>query len=236
MYSCKTRSAWIPDSSYHEPCRRWKRSESSEVLDIVVASPVEESVKKTLQIHTVRKPCSSVQTISRKSVESYPHLKAIVDKLHLAGGAVDLRLGTDFPEAFVDVHTLSADSGEPIAKLNCFGWYLLGQLDSKSMNSSRIQSVNVGTMSMEECVNKLLQQDQMGLKPTQLCTCSENVLRENKFVKSLSESTVLVDGRIQVKMPWKEQGPPKTLQLQHCCEKNVFSRKIVREEGVQQHR
>ena len=186
-----------------------KRSESSEVLDIVVASPVEESVKKTLQIHIVRKPCSSVQTISRKSVESYPHLKAIVDKLHLAGGAVDLLLGTDFPEAFVDVHTLSADSGEPIAKLNCFGWYLLGQLDSKSMNSSRIQSVNVGTMSMEECVNKLLQQDQMGLKPTQLCTCSENVLRENKFVKSLSESTVLVDGRIQVKMPWKEQGPPK---------------------------
>ena len=136
-----------------------KRSESSEVLDIVVASPVEESVKKTLQIHTVRKPCSNVQTISRKSVESYPHLKAIVDKLHLAGGAVDLLLGTDFPEAFVDVHTLSADSGEPIAKLNCFGWYLLGQLDSKSMNSSRIQSVNVGTMSMEECVNKLLQQD-----------------------------------------------------------------------------
>lgn len=127
----------------------------------------------------------------------------------MAGGAVDLLLGTDFPEAFVDVHTLSADSGEPIAKLNCFGWYLLGQLDSKSMNSSGIQSVNVGTMSMEECVNKLLQQDQMGLKPTQLCTCSENVLRENKFVKSLSESTVLVDGRIQVKMPWKEQGPPK---------------------------
>ena len=186
-----------------------KRSESSEVLDIVVSSPVEESVKKTLQIHTVRKPCSSVQTISRKSVESYPHLKAIVDKLHLAGGAVDLLLGTDFPEAFVDIHTLSANSGEHIAKLNCFGWYLLGQLDSKSMNSSRIQSVNVGTMSMEECVNKLLQQDQMGLKPTQLCTCSENVLRENKFVKSLSESTVLVDGRIQVKMPWKEQGPPK---------------------------
>ena len=87
------------------------------------STAAKESVKKTLQIHTVRKTCSSVQTISRKSVESYPHLKAIVDKLHLAGGAVDLLLGTDLPEAFVDVHTLSADRGEPIAKLNCFGWY-----------------------------------------------------------------------------------------------------------------
>ena len=39
-------------------------------------------------------------------------------------------------------------------------------------------------------------------------TCTENVLRESKFVKSLAASTTLVDGRIQVKMPWKEGGPP----------------------------
>ena len=35
------------------------------------------------------------------------------------------------------------------------------------------------------------------------------MLRESKFVKSLAASTTLVDGRIQVKMPWKEGGPPK---------------------------
>ena len=49
-------------------------------------------------------------------------------------------------------------------------------------------------------------QDFLGVRPTQLCTCSENALRENKFVKALSASTTLVDGRIQVKMPWKETG------------------------------
>ena len=55
---------------------------------------------------------------------------------------------------------------------------------------------------------KILYQDLLGVKPTNLCTCSY-VLRESKFVKSLTASTTLVDGRIQVRMPWKEGGPPK---------------------------
>ena len=37
----------------------------------------------------------------------------------------------------------------------------------------------------------------------------ENALRENKFVKALSASNTLIDGRVQVKMPWKESGLPK---------------------------
>ena len=83
------------------------------------------------------------------------------------------------------------------------------QFDSKTMNTSGIQSVDIGTVSIVEDVKKLLHQDLLGIKPTELCTCSENVLRENKFVRSLSDSTALVDGRIQVKMPWKESGPPR---------------------------
>ena len=85
----------------------------------------------------------------------------------------------------------------------------MGQFDSKTMNTSGIQSVDVGTVSIVDDVIKLLHQDLSGVKPTELCTCSNNVLQENKFVKSLSDSTTLVDGRIQVKMPWKESGPPK---------------------------
>ena len=67
----------------------------------------------------------------------------------------------------------------------------------------------MGTVSIEDDIKKLLYQDTLGVKPTELCTCTDNVLRENKFVKSLSDSTTLVDGRIQVKMPWNENGPPK---------------------------
>ena len=53
---------------------------------------------------------------------------------------------------------------------------------------------------MEVDIKKLLHQDLLGVKPTKLCTCSENMLQENKFVKSLAASHTLVDGRIQVKM------------------------------------
>ncbi len=37
--------------------------------------------------------------------------------------------------------------------------------------------------------------DQIGVKPTKFCTCTDNELRENKFVRSLSETTTLVDGK-----------------------------------------
>ena len=131
--------------------------------------------------------------------KKYTHLKPVSEKIHLAGGGIDLLLGTDFSEAFVDVHSISGQPGEPIAKMNCFGWYILGQL---VMSNTRIQSIDVGTLSVVDDLNILLQQDLIGVKPTELCMCSDRELRENKFVKSLAESTTLVDGRVQVRMPW----------------------------------
>ena len=139
----------------------------------------------------------------------YTHLKNVSDKLHLWGSAIDILIATDFVEAFVDIHTVSGEPGEPIAKRKCFGWYVLGRFESNSSTTSQIRSIEVGTVSIVEDIKKLLHQDLLGVKPTKFCTGSENVLRESKFVKSLAASTTLVDGRIQVRMPWKEAGPPK---------------------------
>ena len=181
-----------------------KKSEASEVIEITVASTTEEDIRKTLEVYTIKRPCSAAKTISKEAIEHFPHLKSVADKLHLCGGTIDLLICTDFADAFVDMHTLAGEPGEPIAKRNCFGRYVLGQL-----NSFRIQSVEFGTVSIVDDIKKLLHQDTLGVKPTELCTCKENVLRENKFVKSLSDSTTLVNGRIQVRMPWNENGPPK---------------------------
>ena len=182
------------------------KSEVSEIVEITMISPIEKDIKKTLLVHTVNKPCSSAKTVSKKSLEKYAHIKPVLEKLHLSGGSIDLLFGTDFADAFVDIHAIPGQPGEPVVKMNCFGWYVLGQL---AIDNLRIQSVDVGTISVTEDFHILLQQDLIGVKPTELCTCSDNELRENKFVKSLSESTKLVDGRIQVKMPWKEDGPPR---------------------------
>ncbi|XP_068707535.1 uncharacterized protein [Montipora foliosa] len=186
-----------------------KKSEASQIIDITVASPADEDIKKTLQVYTVTRSCSKAKTLSKELVRHYPHLKHVCDKLHLSGGAIDLLVGTDFVEAFIDIHTVSGEPGEPVAKRNCFGWYVMGQFEKNNSTTSEIQSVEIRTANVIDEIKELLHQDLLGVKPTNLCACSENEIRESKFVKSLAASTTLVDGRIQVKMPWTEAGPPK---------------------------
>ena len=65
-----------------------KKSEVSEVVEITMVSPIEEDVKKTLLVHTVNKPCSGAKTVSKTSLAKYPHLKPVLEKLHISGGSI----------------------------------------------------------------------------------------------------------------------------------------------------
>ena len=117
-----------------QPLQKWANA-----VPWTVASPSDEDITKTLQVYTVTRPCSSAKTISKESVRQYSHLKNVSDKIHLSGGAIDLLIGTDFVEAFIDIHTVSGEPGEPIGKRNCFGWYVLGQFESSGSTLSEIQ-------------------------------------------------------------------------------------------------
>ena len=46
-----------------------------------------------------------------------------------------------------------------MAKRNCFGWYILGQLDSDAEAIPRVHSVDIGTVSASEDIRKLVYQD-----------------------------------------------------------------------------
>lgn len=102
-----------------------KTSEKSEIFDIALVSPMEKNVEKLLLVHAFDKPSSSAWTVSKKSLEKYNHLVPLLGKLHLSGEKVDLLLGTDFFDGFVDIHVISGGPNEPIAKMNCFGWYVI---------------------------------------------------------------------------------------------------------------
>ena len=65
----------------------------------------------------------------------------------------------------------------------------MGQFASQENQPSRIHSTEVGTINAVEDMKKLLTQDMLGVKPTELCTCSDNDLKENKFIKSITKST-----------------------------------------------
>ena len=141
-----------------------KKAETSELVEITVVSSCDKAIEKSMSVYTLTSPCSPAKIISRQAVNKYKHLHPVSDKLYLDGGKVDLLIGTDFADAFADIHVLQGDPGEPIAKKNCFGWYLLGQIDDQSC--SGIHSVDVGTVSAIEDIKTLLTQDLLGVKPT----------------------------------------------------------------------
>ena len=174
-----------------------QRGEVSEVLEIVIESPVDEDIQKNLQVHTVRKPCSSAKTVSRKSVEAYPHRKTIADKLHLSGGTVDLLIGTDFVDAFVDIYRNSGNPGEPMAKRNCFGWYILGQQDSDAEAIPRVHSVDIRTVSAAE----------------------DKETRLSRFLRSQTDGTLY----LQWKRSAREQVCKSFLSLEHVGERKSAS-------------
>ena len=88
------------------------------------------------------------------------------------------------------------------------GGYVVGTLASKQgERPSVINSIDVGIVDVLEDIKKLLTQDMLGVRPTELCTCRDNDLKENKFIKSIAESTQIFEGRIQVRRPWNGDGP-----------------------------
>ena len=113
----------------------------------------------------------------------------------------------------------------------------MGQFLSEGDQSSAIRSVDVGTVSALEDMTKLLLQDTLGVKPTELCTCKDNELKENKFIKSIADSTEIVDGRVQVRMPWSDDGPPKENNYDVAFQRMLSSEKTCKRkncfEGVQ---
>ena len=118
-------------------------------------------------------------------------------------------IGRDSADAFNDMHVIARKSSEPIAKRNCFVWYVMGISASKQgERPSAINSIDLRTVNVLEDLRKLLTQEMFGVRPTELCTCGDNALKENKFIKSIAESTQVVEGRIQVLMPWNGEGPP----------------------------
>ena len=183
---------------------RQKKSEESELVNITVVPISEETIQKPMQVHARNKPCSSAKTVSRRIVNSFSHLEAISIKHHLSGGSIGLLIGTDFPNAFVDIHVIPGSPGEPIAKRNYVGWYVIGQFSDQGDKSLAIRTVEVGTVRALEDMTKPLVQDTLVVKWTVLCTCKDNELKENKFIKSITDSTEIVDGRVQVQMSWSE--------------------------------
>ena len=77
-------------------------------------------------------------------------------------------------------------------------------------------------------MKKLLTQDVLGVKPTELCTCSNKDFKESRFIKSIAKSTQTMDGQVQVRMPWKDEGPPKETNYDVAYKRMISSKRTFR--------
>lgn len=103
-----------------------KKLEELELVNIIVVLILEEIIQKFMQVYVVSKSCSLVKIVLRKIVNSYSYLEVISNKLYLFGGIIDLLIGIDFVDVFVDIYVIFGSLGELIVKRNCFGWYVMG--------------------------------------------------------------------------------------------------------------
>ena len=61
---------------------------------------------------------------------------------------MDLLIGADLTDAFVDIHLISGSIGQPIAKRNCFGCYVRSQFTDREEKSSAVISVDENCYSL----------------------------------------------------------------------------------------
>jgi hypothetical protein len=193
-----------------------------------------------IKAFAIPKPCNGARSVSRSLVKEDPILQHLEGELNLDGGQIDLVIGSSVAEAFIDTHVLRGNNGLT-AKKNCLGWYLIGnmQYDIVTAGISAIQihqqvvfteeNVLTDRHSLESDLKRLLTQDQVGVQPTTLCTCTDSELREKKFIDRMNTQTKLVDGRLQVRMPWKNEPPTEgnyklALARLHSSEKSFIKR------------
>lgn len=181
------------------------RVEDSAEFDLKISPIYDEDIVFDVKAYSVKKPCQAAKTVSKKAVAQFPHLACVVEKLHLSWGPVDILLGTDLPEAHRDFKVLTGKPGEPIAKKTIFGWSALGHLEEKG--APGIFAVEImDEIATNQDIKKLVFQDQLGVKPTRYCTCSEKEMLECAFIRHVRKSTkVLEDRRIEVKMVSKKK-------------------------------
>jgi hypothetical protein len=99
---------------------------------------------------------------------------------------VDNLLWTDLPVAHRDFKVLAGNHGEPITKKNIFGWTVLGNLE-KNSTPGIFAVETIDDITKDQDIKKLIFQDQLRIKPTRYCTCSEKEMRECAFIRHVDE-------------------------------------------------
>ena len=186
-----------------------------------------------VEVTGIKKPCARVRPISSDIFDKHAHLNLHKEVLHTEGGEVDVLIGSDYGLLITAQSNISApidpDSSPSIACTR-LGSYIYGGLNhpphSALNNVISVNFIDLTAASETAQLKDFFYSDVIGVKPTSICSCSDNEIAEAVFIKHVKKTTRINDeGRVEVSAPWRP-GFPECLPNNFAMAKDQMLRRL----------
>ena len=188
------------------------RYEKSAIVSVWIRRFDKRSCRYNINALELEKPAHPSHCLKNELFEDLSYLKAIKKYLPKENSAVDILIGYDYANLMAPMSYLrhpTEPNNYPTAAETSLGWYVFGPNQSESLPEGFVQSQHVRLVENDLlCVKSWYEANLSGVKPTEICTCFNNDIKESQFLKHVKKTIHLTkDGRVEVSMPWKEGFP-----------------------------
>lgn len=137
------------------------------------------------------------------SFESWPHLSSLelADPHTEKQNRIDILLGAAVHGAILEPGLVKGNDGEPIAQKTQLGWIVSGGGGEISLQTP-VFSIQVTDEHLTECLTKFWETEEL---PSRKFLSREEQLAEDIYVQTVKRCD---DGRLMVKLPFKNNGVP----------------------------
>ena len=186
--------------------------EKSAIVSVWIRRFDKRSCRYNINALELEKPAHPSHCLKNELFEDLSYLKAIKKYLPKENSEVDILIGYDYANLMAPMSYLkhpTEPDNYPTAAETSLGWYVFGPNQSESLPEGFVQSQHVHLVENDLlCVKSWYEANLSGVKPTEICTCSNNDIKESQFLKHVKKTIHLTeDGRVEVSMPWKEGFP-----------------------------
>ncbi len=164
-------------------------------------SPESSEVSYSIQAHVIPKISNHIPSFDVNEVKTkYPHLRDV--NVNLETGSIDLLIGQDSPALLRQLEARYGEDDEPYAIRTPLGWSICGPINKQptqdrsshfiSTMHEPYQNTNINLRQFWE-IERIPEYDMSPISQ-----------KDREILEETERSTIQVDGRYQVKLPWKK--------------------------------
>ena len=191
------------------------KTENSAVVSLWVRRYDKKTYRFNISAIELNKPAHDIPGLGESFFEEHSYLESLKNWIPRESMAVDILFGFDqanliAPSSYLS-HPDMSDT-QPRAAETKLGWYIFGP-SATAVDQAGIRT-NVHLIRTEvPDIRSWYEADICGVKPSSICACEENEIKESQFLKHVRKTINQTDdGRIEVSLPWKD-GFPSCLQF-----------------------